>query len=42
MKTKIIDSRLLDVHDSLSAQFWVDHNVEKCERCQEALTRSQC
>lgn len=37
MKTKVIDSRLLDAHDSLSAEFWVNHNIEKCNKCQEVL-----
>ena len=34
---KIIDTKLLSVHNVLSPEFWVNHDIENCSKCQEML-----
>jgi len=37
MKYKSVNARLLGVHDNLTAEFWVNHDIENCKKCQAAL-----
>lgn len=40
MKTVTANHRLVLAHDTLSAEFWVNHDIEKCKICQLALIKN--
>lgn len=39
VKSKVIPSVLLNVHDNWSPEFWCNHDIENCKDCQEKLKK---
>lgn len=41
LESKTVNHRLvLAHHNNLSAEFWLNHDIEKCKICQEAMNES--